>query len=293
MFMLKNILQNIMQKPATRPYPTVKREPYERYRGRLIGNVQECIFCRLCSNKCPSQCISTDPKEAYWGYDPFSCVYCGLCVDICPTKCLSLMDTHREPVTSRFVVYHKGTPRVARQKLAKDEMALKNDSTIDIPTPEGMPAVGANPVPERVRITAKAQLKTQAARPKPKLAAEQKPVEQAAKPEVQAAKPEVQAAKPEVQAAKPEVQAEDTAQPNKRVADEQNLSTSKPVETPAASAVTQAPEQSVEAPAASAVTQAPEQSVESPEVTPTKQTEYAPSNKNNHKNKNKNKNRNK
>ena len=63
MLMIKTVLRNFLKRPATRKYPMVKRDPFNNYRGRLINNVESCIFCRMCSNKCPAQCISTDPKE--------------------------------------------------------------------------------------------------------------------------------------------------------------------------------------------------------------------------------------
>ena len=110
MLMINTILRNFLKRPATRKYPMVKRDPFSNYRGRLINNVESCIFCRMCSTKCPAQCISTDPKEAFWGYDPFSCVYCGICVEVCPTKSLFMLSTHRSPVPTKFVVYHRVPP---------------------------------------------------------------------------------------------------------------------------------------------------------------------------------------
>ena len=59
MLMINTILRNFLKRPATRKYPMVKRDPFSNYRGRLINNVESCIFCRMCSTKCPAQCIST------------------------------------------------------------------------------------------------------------------------------------------------------------------------------------------------------------------------------------------
>lgn len=141
MLMLKTIFRNILKRPATRQYPIIKRDPFENYRGRLVNNVESCIFCRMCSNKCPAQCISTDPKEAYWGYDPFSCVYCGICVDACPTKSLFMLSTHRAPVPTKFVVYHKGVARVARPKLASVPKVAPADMHAETPPKEVVAAV--------------------------------------------------------------------------------------------------------------------------------------------------------
>ena len=57
MLMINTILRNFLKRPATRKYPMVKRDPFSNYRGRLINNVESCIFCRMCSTKCPAQCI--------------------------------------------------------------------------------------------------------------------------------------------------------------------------------------------------------------------------------------------
>ena len=52
MLMINTILRNFLKRPATRKYPMVKRDPFSNYRGRLINNVESCIFCRMCSTKC-------------------------------------------------------------------------------------------------------------------------------------------------------------------------------------------------------------------------------------------------
>ena len=136
MLMINTILRNFLKRPATRKYPMVKRDPFSNYRGRLINNVESCIFCRMCSTKCPAQCISTDPKEAFWGYDPFSCVYCGICVEVCPTKSLFMLSTHRSPVPTKFVVYHKGTARVAKPRLASVPKVAPSEVHSETPPPK-------------------------------------------------------------------------------------------------------------------------------------------------------------
>lgn len=135
MQMIQTLIRNLVKRPATRKYPLVKRDPFENYRGRLVNHVQSCIFCRMCSTKCPAQCISTDPKEAYWGYDPFSCVYCGICVEVCPTKSLFMLSTHRSPVPDKFVVYHKGQARVARPRLAAMPKVAPSEIHAETPPP--------------------------------------------------------------------------------------------------------------------------------------------------------------
>ncbi len=182
MQMLKNVVRNFLKRPATRKYPFVKRDPFENYRGRLVNHVDTCIFCRMCSTRCPAQCISTNPKEAFWGYDPFACVYCGICVDVCPTKSLFMLSTHRSPVPQKFVVYHKGQARVARPRvaavpkvspgeihretppanvIAAIEHHAKEQEVPQRPTPAATPA----PVPPGIHPDSVATTQTEAIRP--------------------------------------------------------------------------------------------------------------------------------
>lgn len=156
MHMINTLVRNFLKRPATRNYPLVKRDPFENYRGRLVNHVESCIFCRMCSTKCPAQCISTNPKEAYWGYDPFSCVYCGICVEVCPTKSLFMLSTHRSPVPDKFVVYHKGQARVAKPRLAAMPKVAPGEIHAETPPPSVIAATkitseteeaSASPVP--------------------------------------------------------------------------------------------------------------------------------------------------
>lgn len=109
-YMLKNILHNLVNDYATRPYPFELREPLKGYRGRIYNEVEDCIFCSSCARKCPTGAITVDPKAGTWIYDPFLCVYCSACVDICPTKCLKQDHIHRKPSVSKFLVTKQGTP---------------------------------------------------------------------------------------------------------------------------------------------------------------------------------------
>lgn len=115
MYMLNTVLQNLSKKYSTRLYPFQTRQPFEGFRGRLIINIDECIFCKSCQLKCPSQCITVDPKAGTWDCDPFSCVYCSVCVDNCPTNCLDMVNVHRAPAPEKFVVHKQGTPRRSKK----------------------------------------------------------------------------------------------------------------------------------------------------------------------------------
>lgn len=116
MFMTKNILRNLFSKKATRLYPVTTRPDYPDVRGELVNDIEKCIFCKSCSLKCPSQCISVDPKAGTWELDVMACLVCGICVDACPTKCLSMQTAYRKPFTERQIQTLQGTPRAAKKK---------------------------------------------------------------------------------------------------------------------------------------------------------------------------------
>lgn len=113
-----SILKNLCAKPATRKYPFVKREPFDKYRGELYNDIDKCIFCGSCARKCPSVCIEVSKKEGTWVCDPFACVYCGICVDACPTKCLDFKHVHRSPSVDRQMISMQGEPPKPKKKAA-------------------------------------------------------------------------------------------------------------------------------------------------------------------------------
>lgn len=127
MYMLSNVLRNISKKYATRLYPFQTRPAFEGFRGRLVNNIDDCIFCKSCQIKCPSQCITVDPKAGTWECDPFACVYCSVCVDVCPTKSLNMVNVHRAPSHEKFAMFQQGTPRRTK-KAEKAEKAEKTEA---------------------------------------------------------------------------------------------------------------------------------------------------------------------
>jgi len=109
--MTPNIMRNLVTKRATRRYPHEVRTPFERARGELFNDVEECTFCRVCAVKCPSQCITVDKKAATWVCDPFACVYCGICVEVCPQDCLEQKHEYRSPMLARKTIFMQGTSK--------------------------------------------------------------------------------------------------------------------------------------------------------------------------------------
>ena len=96
--LIKNILENLVSKPATRPYPFVKREVPQGSRGQLAIDIEKCTFCTLCQKRCPTEAIAVSRQPQSWSFDPYRCIVCGYCVEGCPTKCLRMEEEHLKPV---------------------------------------------------------------------------------------------------------------------------------------------------------------------------------------------------
>jgi ech hydrogenase subunit F len=69
-------------------YPAVPREFPEKARGHIEINIDKCIFCGLCSRRCPAQALKVSKEQKSWEIDRARCVLCNFCVEICPVKCL-------------------------------------------------------------------------------------------------------------------------------------------------------------------------------------------------------------
>lgn len=86
--MLGNILKNMVSKPATRLYPKERRASFKDTRGHIGINIDSCIFCGICSKKCPSKAIVVNREDKSWEIDPFKCISCNECEEVCPKKCI-------------------------------------------------------------------------------------------------------------------------------------------------------------------------------------------------------------
>ncbi|MEN6316665.1 MAG: 4Fe-4S binding protein [Clostridiaceae bacterium] len=99
--MLGNVMKNLVSKPATRMYPVYRRDSFNDTRGCIGINIDSCIFCGLCSRKCPSDAIKVNKNEKTWEMDPFKCVICGACADACPKKSIYLKPQHLSPAYAK------------------------------------------------------------------------------------------------------------------------------------------------------------------------------------------------
>jgi len=96
--------RNLLRRPITVRYPTVKRVYPDRFRGILAltydGDTGEenCIGCRLCEYICPPQVIKVEMLKAEkrnyaktFTLELYSCEFCELCVQVCPTDAIIML----------------------------------------------------------------------------------------------------------------------------------------------------------------------------------------------------------
>lgn len=119
--MITNIFRNLASKPATRNYPIQRREPFSRTRGKIDIDISNCVFCGLCSRKCPSNAIVVNRAEKFWELDPFKCIICGECVTGCPKKCISMDGHYNTPVYNKSKYKYVQQPKVIEAEINDGE----------------------------------------------------------------------------------------------------------------------------------------------------------------------------
>lgn len=105
--MINSIFKNLFSKPATRAYPFEKRTTFSSARGQISGiDIDKCIFCGMCTRKCPANALKVDRAEKSWEIDPFKCVICGVCTEVCPKKCIIMDESHRTAAGQKVLEKH-------------------------------------------------------------------------------------------------------------------------------------------------------------------------------------------
>lgn len=99
----KTVMHNLFKKPVTRPYPQTPRTYPARTRGHIRIEIEDCIFCGICSKKCPPAIISVNRTDKSWEIQSMGCIQCGACVEVCPKKCLFMMQTYTQPDATKRV----------------------------------------------------------------------------------------------------------------------------------------------------------------------------------------------
>lgn len=104
---VNKIMRSLVAKPATSMYPVNKREYYGNTRGRIGITIENCIYCGICSKKCPTGAIKVDRSEKVWEIDRLKCIACNYCVESCPKKCLAMENQYSSPTTIKEMEVYK------------------------------------------------------------------------------------------------------------------------------------------------------------------------------------------
>ena len=100
MSMWRNTLKNLFSKPATRLYPAVPANLAEDTRGRIVYNMDKCIFCGLCERRCPTNAIIMDKANKRQMVSRARCIACRVCVENCPTDAIDMRPEYAPPATA-------------------------------------------------------------------------------------------------------------------------------------------------------------------------------------------------
>jgi formate hydrogenlyase subunit 6/NADH:ubiquinone oxidoreductase subunit I len=91
------VLKSLALPPATRMYPKVARIYQTRTRGHIAIDIDACIFCGMCSRRCPTQALEVDKPGRTWSIERLGCIQCNSCVELCPKKCLTMETSYTPP----------------------------------------------------------------------------------------------------------------------------------------------------------------------------------------------------
>jgi len=87
----RTIMRSLVQKEATLAYPFKPMPKDPLVRGQISIEIDKCIFCGICSIKCPTHAITVEKNAKSWEIARFQCIVCGECTAVCPKKCLRML----------------------------------------------------------------------------------------------------------------------------------------------------------------------------------------------------------
>lgn len=103
MSMLSSALRNLFRRPFTTAYPKGPADLPEGNRGRVMWDMERCIFCRKCERACPTNAIRTDKVRKTQTVMRNRCIACNTCVEVCPTQTISMHPEYSAPATAPLV----------------------------------------------------------------------------------------------------------------------------------------------------------------------------------------------
>ncbi len=68
----KMTLRSLFGKPETVRYPFEEPEHPAALRGKVVFNLDNCIYCGICEKRCPTGAISVNKKDSTWSIDHLS-----------------------------------------------------------------------------------------------------------------------------------------------------------------------------------------------------------------------------
>jgi ech hydrogenase subunit F len=97
MSMLTSSLKNLFRRPFTTRYPRAPADIPPGNRGRVMWDMEKCIFCRRCERSCPTSAITTNKEAKTQRVVRNRCIACNVCVEVCPTQTLSMVPEYSKP----------------------------------------------------------------------------------------------------------------------------------------------------------------------------------------------------
>lgn len=95
--MLRNTVKNLFSRPATRRYPDEQPKLPPDLRGHIEFDMTKCIFCLMCSKRCPTEAIETDKENKTHRIHRNKCIACGTCVESCPVDAITMDPRYQPP----------------------------------------------------------------------------------------------------------------------------------------------------------------------------------------------------